>query len=211
MCPVDKIGTDFEEDVKKQSLREKFREFREIRTKKQEKHDDLLEKVKEEKRKEIRKRKKEVKREKKVKKEKFDNKLEVSTNNSKFDWKHFLTSAPLEEDAEESNTKCDDSNIQKFDDDEYEEEELDVDGRIKDVDVPREMLELARINKKILSLERKNKHLNKDAWNSLFGDTKPKEPVDSNYTRCEFCNVLLNVKNIVKHHKKCSIKFGMKT
>ena len=199
------------EDHDKQTLKEKFSKLREARNKQ-----SLREKFREEmqikkfsEEKQIRKRKiRNVKIPPQIKKEKLDNEPEevLSMNNPKFDWKHFLTAAPLENECDE---KCDNSHIQKYEE-ELDEYELDEDGTIKDVDVPRAMLKLARINKEILKLERKNKHINKNAWNSLFGADKPSEPEDTNYTQCEICNVRLNIKNIYKHHKKCNMKLGMK-
>jgi len=134
---------------------------------------------------------------------------------SRFDWKYFLTDAPLEMEKEECDQKPDTDDTTEVLDD------IDENGTIKDIEVPFQEnqevnAEVDQLSKEVRKgLKRKKEDLNKDAWALLYGCKTPREDESfsydpQNYTSCEFCKVRLNVKNVSKHHKKCCIKLGMK-
>ena len=163
---------------------------------------------------EARKRKIDAKKdETNIKTEKLNEELKSSQNNAKFDWKNFLTSAPLEEEN-------DDNPLKKYEDTFLEEikDDFEADGTVKDVEVPENIQQEYNVNNdeffETVKMERKpprvrKPDINVSAWNSLYG-IRPKGIADTNYTNCEFCNVKVKQANLKKHLKKCQAKLGMK-
>ena len=152
--------TGSESGEKKPELSEVFNKYREARKRKHNSTKDLQE----------------------VKHEKPDTEERTSNANARFDWKHFLTAAPLEEENPPDNTT---------NDIDFEEEDGDIeaDGTIQDVEVP-ESNKNEHVEHSETFTKGSKPHLNKSAWNSLFGRNDPPPAVDTtdpNYTNCEFC------------------------
>ena len=149
-----------------------------------------------------------------------------------FSWKHFLTSAPLEEEKDENQAVKNENTSEETNDIELEE-----DGTIKDVEVPIDIeMEYHRWSRiqserkydsseefdKIVTKRTAKPDINRKALESLFGkiesplNMKEETSASSNLsdikkkmTNCEFCDVNLKEINLHKHHRKCPAKLGL--
>eukprot|EP00092_Neocalanus_flemingeri_P015276 GFUD01016512.1.p1 GENE.GFUD01016512.1~~GFUD01016512.1.p1 ORF type:complete len:366 (+),score=134.44 GFUD01016512.1:86-1183(+) len=169
---------------------------------------------------------------------------EKNTNNlinqNIFNWKYFLTSAPLEEEEKENPPLKDHLNLAQNIKLEEELKRLKEEDTNKYIDVPME-IKMEQDNKskkefdpfKIIKRKRTEisstdspakPDINKTALSSLFIDIKSPMNVNTKSAvvrnlcginrnkmmKCEFCDVKLKEVNISKHNRKCSVKLGMK-